>query len=95
MTTDEGRELVVPVVGSGGTTVVRTLVTESELTHGVTRAWLTLAALGLAYVASLILNREQEPAYEAFVGSGARVGDPGHNLVGPNWNGLNRERPSS
>ncbi|MEU4689485.1 HAMP domain-containing sensor histidine kinase [Actinoplanes sp. NPDC023714] len=50
VTTDEGRELVVPVVGSGGTTVVRTLVTESELTHGVTRAWLTLAALGLALV---------------------------------------------
>ncbi|BBH69459.1 two-component sensor histidine kinase [Actinoplanes sp. OR16] len=48
--TDEGRELVVPVVGSGGTTVVRTLVTESALTHGVTRAWLTLAALGLALV---------------------------------------------
>ena len=46
-----------------------------------------IAALGLAYAASLILNREQEPAYEAFVGSGARVGDPGHNLVGQNWSG--------
>jgi signal transduction histidine kinase len=51
VTTDQGRELVVPVVGAGGrTTVVRTLVTESELTHGVTRAWLTLAGLGLALV---------------------------------------------
>ena len=55
-----------------------------------------IAALGLAYAASLILDREQKPAYEAFVGSGARVGDPGHNLVGPNWNGLNREaKPES
>jgi signal transduction histidine kinase len=51
VTTSQGRELVVPVVGTGGrTTVVRTLVTESELRHGVTRAWLTLAALGLALV---------------------------------------------
>ena len=52
-----------------------------------------LAALGLAYAASLILARDQEPAYEAFVGSGARVGDdPGTNLVGPNWTGLNEPR---
>jgi hypothetical protein len=33
---------------------------------------------------------EQEPAYRAFTGSGAEVRDPGHNLVGPNWNGLNQ-----
>jgi hypothetical protein len=53
-------------------------------------------ALVLAYAASLVLNGEQEPAYEAFVGSGARVGDPGHNLVGPNWNGNPRvEAPQS
>ncbi|MEU4563054.1 HAMP domain-containing sensor histidine kinase [Actinoplanes sp. NPDC023936] len=48
--TDEGRELVVPVVSAGRTTVVRTLVTEEALTHGVARAWLTLAGLGLALV---------------------------------------------
>ncbi|GIE31817.1 two-component sensor histidine kinase [Actinoplanes italicus] len=47
VTTGQGRELVVPVVGSDGTTVViRTLVTDAELTRGVTRAWATLAALG-------------------------------------------------
>ncbi len=46
-----------------------------------------VVALVLAYVASFVLNRGHEPAYETFVGSGARVGDPGHNLVGPNWNG--------
>ncbi|MEU8244417.1 HAMP domain-containing sensor histidine kinase [Actinoplanes missouriensis] len=50
VTTDEGRELVVPVVSGGRTTVVRTLVTDEALTHGVTRAWLTLAGLGLALV---------------------------------------------
>ncbi|GIE74960.1 two-component sensor histidine kinase [Actinoplanes philippinensis] len=49
--TAAGRELVVPVVGAGGATVViRTLVTEAELTRGVTRAWATLAALGVTLV---------------------------------------------
>lgn len=33
--------------------------------------------------AGLILTQAQEPAHEAFATSGARVGDPGHNLVGP------------
>ncbi len=47
-----------------------------------------VAALGIAYVASFLLNSGHRPAYEAFVGSGARVGDdPGTNLVGPNWDG--------
>ena len=46
-----------------------------------------VAVLGLGYAAAFVLARSQAPAYEAFVGSGARVGDPGHNLVGPRWNG--------
>ncbi|GIE91381.1 HAMP domain-containing sensor histidine kinase [Actinoplanes regularis] len=46
--TSAGRELVVPVVGTAGTSVVRTVVTEADLTRGVSRAWLTLAALGAA-----------------------------------------------
>lgn len=46
-----------------------------------------VAILVLAYAASFLLNRSQSPAYEAFIGSGTRVGDPGHNLVGPHWNG--------
>jgi hypothetical protein len=55
-----------------------------------------VAALIVASAAFFVLNREQEPAYEAFVGSGARVTDPGQNLVGPKWNGLNSpEAPSS
>ncbi|MFC4069729.1 ATP-binding protein [Actinoplanes subglobosus] len=50
VTTGAGQELVVPVVGTGGATVIRTLVTEAELTRGVTRAWATLAALGFTLV---------------------------------------------
>ncbi|MFC7535250.1 sensor histidine kinase [Actinoplanes sp. GCM10030250] len=48
--TDDGQELAVPVIGAGGTTVVRTLVTDAELTRGVTRAWSILGALGLTLV---------------------------------------------
>ena len=47
---DDGREIVVPVVVGSETTVVRTVVSTGELRRGVTRAWLTLAALGLALV---------------------------------------------
>lgn len=49
-----------------------------------------VAALVLAGIAAAVLDNGQRPAYEAFVGSGARVGDqPGTNLVGPKWDGLN------
>ncbi len=47
-----------------------------------------IAALALGAVASFVLNREQRPAYEAYSTSSTRVGDPGENLVGRNWNGL-------
>ncbi len=47
-----------------------------------------VVALILGYAAFFVLTREQRPAYEAFVGSGARVGDqPGSNLVGEQWDG--------
>jgi hypothetical protein len=46
-----------------------------------------IAALLFAGIAavgtSMILNAFQEPGYVAFTTSGARVGDPGRNLVGP------------
>jgi hypothetical protein len=42
-------------------------------------AFAAVAAVGVA----MVLNRIQEPSYVAFSTSGARVGDPGHNLVGP------------
>jgi len=47
-----------------------------------------LAALLFAAVAavgvSMILNTIQKPSSVAFATSGARVGDPGNNLIGPN-----------
>jgi hypothetical protein len=46
-----------------------------------------LIAIVLGVVAALVLNATQRPAYEAYATSGTRVGDPGHNLVGPNWSG--------
>ena len=46
-----------------------------------------LAALLFAAVAavgvSIVLNSIQQPSSIAFTTGGARVGDPGHNLVGP------------
>jgi signal transduction histidine kinase len=43
-----GREIVVAVLGlGGGTAVVRTFVSNADLTKGVTEAWLILAALGM------------------------------------------------
>ena len=43
---------------------------------------LLFAALSATAV-SMLLNKFQEPGYVAFTTSGARVGDPGHNLIGP------------
>jgi hypothetical protein len=48
-----------------------------------------VVALVLAVAASYVLSTQQRPAYQAYVGSGASVGDPGENLVGRNWNGMN------
>ncbi|MFI5845651.1 sensor histidine kinase [Catenuloplanes sp. NPDC051500] len=50
-TEDGGREIVIAVEGRAeGTAVIRTLVPAEELTRGVTRSWLLLAALGLVLV---------------------------------------------
>ncbi|TNC11965.1 hypothetical protein FF100_17115 [Methylobacterium terricola] len=45
------------------------------------------AALVLATAASFLLAENQRFAYQAFATSGARVSDPGNNLVGPRWTG--------
>jgi hypothetical protein len=42
-------------------------------------AFAVVAAIGVA----IVLNTIQEPSSVAFTTSGARVGDPGHNLIGP------------
>ncbi|MDZ5441466.1 HAMP domain-containing sensor histidine kinase [Micromonospora sp. 4G57] len=48
---DGGREVVIAVQGRpDGTGVIRTMVPRSELTAGVTRAWLLLALLGVLLV---------------------------------------------
>jgi hypothetical protein len=44
-------------------------------------------AVVLAVAASFVLDATQKPAYQVYSTSGARVGDPGNNLVGPNWSG--------
>jgi hypothetical protein len=47
---------------------------------------IALAAV-LAVVAGLGLYSMQEPVYQSQPMPSVRVGDPGHNLVGPNWSG--------
>ena len=45
------------------------------------------AALGFSFLAAvgvaMVLNTFQEQSSVAYSTSGARVGDPGHNLIGP------------
>ena len=52
-----------------------------------------LCAVVLGFAAASILDSQQKPAHERFVTEGARVGEPGSNLVGPEWSGLNKEQP--
>ncbi len=47
----------------------------------------SLAALVIAAGAAALLAGTQKRAYEAYTTSGARVSDPGHNLVGRTWSG--------
>ena len=54
-----------------------------------------LAAVIIAVGAAYVLDAEQRPAYEAFTTSGARVGDPGHNLVGDKWDGRGQDQQSA
>jgi hypothetical protein len=46
-----------------------------------------VAAILLGVGAMLALTSNQKFAYQAFATSGARVSEPGSNLVGPRWNG--------
>lgn len=46
-----------------------------------------VAALILGVGAAAVLSLGQKNAYEAYTTSGARVSEPGHNLVGPRWSG--------
>jgi signal transduction histidine kinase len=60
--TDDGAQVVLPVVTDRGTVVVRTAVSGDDLHQGVVTAWLTFAALGevlmvVAVVAADLLGR--------------------------------------
>ncbi|GEP12172.1 hypothetical protein [Methylobacterium gnaphalii] len=46
-----------------------------------------IAAIILGIGAMLALTSSQRFAYQAFATSGARVSEPGTNLVGPRWDG--------
>ncbi len=46
-----------------------------------------VATVVLAVGAGVILRGEQQPAYEVYSTGSTRVGDPGDNLVGPQWTG--------
>lgn len=48
--TDGGAEVVVPVGGAAGVSVVRTFVPDAELRQGVVRSWLVLAGVGALLV---------------------------------------------
>lgn len=52
-----------------------------------------LSAIALALVAASALYVVQRPAYLSHDLPSVRVGDPGENLVGPDWSGqIRRER---
>jgi hypothetical protein len=48
-------------------------------------AALVFAAIGAIGI-SVVLSAVQIPSYKAFSTGAARVGDPGNNLVGADWN---------
>jgi hypothetical protein len=53
-----------------------------------------VAAVVLAVGAGYVLQREQERTWEAFSTGSTRVGNPGVNLVGPDWSGNPRGVPA-
>ena len=50
-----------------------------------------VVAVAIAFGAGYYLLNpdQQQPAWQVYSTDGARVGDPGHNLVGQNWTGEN------
>lgn len=54
-----------------------------------------VATIAIAAGAAAILSSTQKLAYQAYSTSGARVSEPGHNLVGHDWTGrISHERRS-
>ncbi len=46
-----------------------------------------VATIVFGLAAALVLGFAQRPAYQVYATQGARVGDPGENLVGGHWSG--------
>jgi hypothetical protein len=46
-------------------------------------------ALAVGVLAAFVLNESQRTSYSVFKTQSVRLGDPGFNLVGPNWTGEN------
>ncbi|MEF2549882.1 hypothetical protein VQ042_00685 [Aurantimonas sp. A2-1-M11] len=49
-------------------------------------------AVVIGVVAALVIPLAQVPAFEAYATDSVRVGNPGHNLVGPEWDEAVREQ---
>lgn len=56
---DDGAQVVVPVVTSSGTVVVRTAVSGGDLHRGVVIAWVTFAGLGLVLMAVAVVGADR------------------------------------
>jgi signal transduction histidine kinase len=75
-----GREILVAVEGMpAGTAVVRTYVSDSELTRGVTRAWVILALLGVALLGLGLLVADR--LARSLVGSTRDLASVSHELA--------------
>ena len=48
-----------------------------------------IVAVVIAFGAGVVLNSSQKTVYQSQPMPTVRVGDPGTNLVGPDWSGLN------
>ncbi|GLY91771.1 HAMP domain-containing sensor histidine kinase [Actinoallomurus iriomotensis] len=75
-----GREILVAVEGMpAGTAVVRTYVSDGELSRGVTRAWLILAILGVALLGLGLLVADR--LARSLVGSARELASVSHELA--------------
>src|SRR5450759_1475456 len=59
LVSNDGAQVLVPVVTDRGTVVVRTAVTADVLRQGVTTAWLTFAGLGAALMLVAVVGADQ------------------------------------
>ena len=48
-----------------------------------------VAAVVIAIGAGFVMRSDQEPSWQVYSTASTRVGNPGSNLVGPRWTGLN------